>query len=105
MSGLSTISKSGVIIAALKFSSILEEELLSIAVPGTEWFTSVETVALSPKDTTSWDESTQPPGVFVYQDDATLSMEKRADLSSVERSFSQVDLFRSNLETLARAFK
>ena len=61
-----------------EFSSILEEELLSIAVPGTEWFTSVETVALSPKDTTSWDESTQPPGVFVYQDDATLSMEKRA---------------------------
>ena len=35
-------------------------------------------MALSPKDTTSWDESTQPPGVFVYQDDATLSMEKRA---------------------------
>ena len=61
-----------------EFSSILEEELLSIAVPGTEWFTSVETIALSPKDTASWDGSTQPPGVFVYQDDATLSMEKRA---------------------------
>jgi hypothetical protein len=61
-----------------EFSSVLEEELLSIAVPGTEWFTSTETIALSPKDTASWDGSTQPPGVFVYQDDATLSMEKRA---------------------------
>ena len=61
-----------------EFTAVLEEELLSIAVPGTEWFTSVETIALSSKDDTSWDKSKQPPGVFVYQDDATLSFEKRA---------------------------
>jgi len=61
-----------------EFMSILEEELLSVTYDSSAWFTSVETVPLSSKDDETWDTSKQPPGVFVYQDDATLSFEKRA---------------------------
>ena len=61
-----------------EFMSILEEELLSVTYDSSAWFTNVETVPLSSKDDETWDTSKQPPGVFVYQDDATLSFEKRA---------------------------
>mgnify|MGYP001240893718 CR=1 FL=1 len=61
-----------------EFTAVMEEELLSVAIPGTEWFTNVETIALSKFTDETWDRSKQPPGVFVYQDDATLSFEKRA---------------------------
>ncbi len=61
-----------------EFTAVMEEELLSVAIPGTEWFTSVETIELSKFTDQSWNRSKQPPGVFVYQDDATLSFEKRA---------------------------
>ena len=61
-----------------EFLGILEEELLSLSYQDSSWFTSVESVVLSNKGDTSWDTSKQPPGVFVYQDDNTLSFEKTA---------------------------
>lgn len=61
-----------------EFLAILEEELLSLSYSDSSWFSSVESVVLSKKDDTTWDTSKQPPGVFVYQDDNTLSFEKTA---------------------------
>ena len=60
--------------------SILEEELLSVTYDSSGWFTNVETVPLSSKDDETWDTSKQPHGVFVYQDDGTLSFEKAFSL-------------------------